>query len=97
MLAVSADASRRAALATGATGLARFNGGAGHVACARCAAADIDAVAAQAAGGLALVDYAALELGGGAVVAGFEHVVLIDPAALDEGRGARSHVMDRGR
>ena len=36
VLAVCADASRRAALASGATGLARFNGGAARVACHRC-------------------------------------------------------------
>ena len=36
VLAVCADASRRAALANGATGLARFNGGAALIACHRC-------------------------------------------------------------
>ena len=36
VLAVCADASRRAALAGGATGLARFNGGAALIACQRC-------------------------------------------------------------
>ena len=36
VLAVCADASRRAALASGATGLARFNGGAALIACHRC-------------------------------------------------------------
>ncbi len=36
VLAVCADASRRAALANGATGLARFNGGAAMIACHRC-------------------------------------------------------------
>lgn len=80
VLAVCADASRRAALASGAAGLARFNGGAGRVACGRCGPEALAAVAAKAAGGLALVDYAALEASGGEVAAGFEHVVLVDPA-----------------
>ena len=48
VLAVTADASRRAALANGATGLARFNGGAALIACHRCGA---DAVAGLAARG----------------------------------------------
>jgi len=61
VLAVCADASRRAGLAGGATGLARFNGGAGRVACRRCGAAALDGVAGRAAGGLALTDYATLE------------------------------------
>jgi single-stranded-DNA-specific exonuclease len=78
VLAVCADASRRAALAAGATGLARFNGGAGRVACARCGAAALGAVAGRGAGGLALVDYATLERDS-ALCARFEHVVLIDP------------------
>ncbi|MEZ5078266.1 MAG: single-stranded-DNA-specific exonuclease RecJ [Solirubrobacterales bacterium] len=79
VLAVCADASRRAALATGATGLARFNGGGGRVACARCGAAALEAVAAKGAGGLALVDYATLARSGSALAEEFEHVVLVDP------------------
>lgn len=61
VLAVCADASRRAALAGGATGLARFNGGAGRIACARCGSAALEAIRGRAAGGLALVDYATLD------------------------------------
>jgi single-stranded-DNA-specific exonuclease len=91
VLAVCADAARRAELAGGATGLARFNGGAGRIACARCGVPDHEGLLAKAAGGLALVDYAALECaadrGGPAVSARFEHVVLLDPphsAAVEE-------------
>ncbi len=90
VLAVCADASRRAALASGATGLARFNGGAARVACHRCGGGAVLALAARAGGGLALTDYEAL--GHAAGLAGeFEHVVLIDPprGAGDEGRVAR--------
>ena len=87
VLAVCADASRRAALASGATGLARFNGGAALIACHRCGEEEIAGLAARADSGLALTDYAALaripEL-----PAGFEHVVLVDPppSELDEER-----------
>lgn len=78
VLAVSADASRRAELAAGAGGLARFNGGAALVACHRCGAAAVAGLADRAAGGLALTDYAALELAP-ELAADFEHVVLVDP------------------
>ncbi len=80
VLAVCADASRRAALAAGATGLARFNGGAGRVACCRCGDAALEAILAKASGGLALVDYALLERSPD-VAQSFEHVVLVDPPA----------------
>jgi single-stranded-DNA-specific exonuclease len=78
VLAICADASRRAALASGATGLARFNGGAARLACHRCARAELAALAVRGTGGLALTDYAALEAGP-AIVAEFEHVALVDP------------------
>jgi single-stranded-DNA-specific exonuclease len=78
VLAVCADASRRASLASGATGLARFNGGAALVACHRCGVERVAALAARADGGLALTDYAALEALP-ALAAAFEHVVLVDP------------------
>lgn len=94
VLAVCADASRRATLATGATGLARFNGGAGRVACVRCGAAAVQGLAGQAGGGLALVDYPTLARVGTELAAEFEHVVLVDPppsveieAALGAGEG----------
>jgi single-stranded-DNA-specific exonuclease len=79
VLAVAADASRRAALANGATGLARFNGGAALIACHRCGAESVEGLAARANGGLALVDYAALEMAP-ELAASFEHVVLVDAA-----------------
>jgi single-stranded-DNA-specific exonuclease len=91
VLAVCADASRRAALAVGATGLARFNGGAGRIACWRCGAEALDGVIARGAAGFALTDYATLER---APVAAehFEHVVLVDPppSALAEHRATQA-------
>jgi single-stranded-DNA-specific exonuclease len=77
VLAVVADASRRAALANGATGLARFNGGAALIACHRCSAETVAGLAARAKGGLALVDYVALTRAPD-LAASFEHVVLVD-------------------
>jgi len=77
VLAVCADASRRAGLASGATGLARFNGGAALLACHRCAAERVRGLAARAAGGLALVDFPALAAEPD-LAAAFEHVVLVD-------------------
>ncbi len=77
VLAVAADASRRAALANGATGLARFNGGAALVACHRCGAATVAGLISRADSGLALVDYAALAMAPD-LAAAFEHVVLVD-------------------
>jgi len=77
VLAVTADASRRAALANGATGLARFNGGAALVACHRCGAETVAGLAARSDSGLALVDYAALAMAPD-LAAAFEHVVLVD-------------------
>lgn len=78
VLAVCADASRRAALANGATGLARFNGGAALIACHRCGDAEIARLMTRAESGLALTDYAALERKP-QLAAAFEHVVLVDP------------------
>jgi len=81
VLAVCADASRRAALAAGAAGLARFNGGSGRVACARCGPEALADLLTNADGGLALTDYTTLLAAedGEEVVASFEHVVLVDP------------------
>lgn len=83
VLAVCADASRRAALANGATGLARFNGGAALIACHRCGDEEIARLVTRAELGLALTDYAALEREP-RLAAAFEHVVLVDPPR-DEG------------
>jgi len=78
VLAVCADASRRAGLGNGATGLARFNGGAALIACHRCSDEEIARLAGKADGGLALTDYAALERAP-ELAGAFEHVVLVDP------------------
>ena len=78
VLAVCADASRRAGLGNGATGLARFNGGAALIACHRCSDEEIARLADKADAGLAVVDYAALERAP-ELAAAFEHVVLVDP------------------
>ena len=85
VLAVCADASRRAALANGATGLARFNGGAALIACHRCVDGEIARLRGRAQAGLALTDFAALEREP-ELARAFEHVVLVDPprGELDE-------------
>jgi single-stranded-DNA-specific exonuclease len=81
VLAVCADASRRAALAAGATGLARFNGGSARVACHRCDGRALEAAITRGEnGGLALTDYATLARSA-SLPARFEHVVLVDPPA----------------
>jgi len=97
VLAVCADASRRAALGNGATGLARFNGGAAAIACHRCSDQEVERLSSKAASGLAVTDYLGLartpEL-----AAAFEHVVLVDPpaAAGDEARVALPGAEDPG-
>ncbi|MFN8159834.1 MAG: single-stranded-DNA-specific exonuclease RecJ [Solirubrobacterales bacterium] len=78
VLVLSADASRRAGLAGGAAGLARFAAAGPQLACGRCALERIEAVAAGPGEGLALSDYAALALVPG-MAAAYEHVVLVDP------------------
>jgi single-stranded-DNA-specific exonuclease len=78
VLAVCADASRRAALANGATGLARFNGGAALIACHRCGDEEIARLSGRSEAGMALTDFAALERVP-ELAAAFEHVVLVDP------------------
>ena len=88
VLAVCADASRRAALASGATGLARFNGGAALIACQRCGGEQLRGLGARAAAGLALTDYAALEAAP-ELAREFEHVALVDPP---RGEGDRARV-----
>jgi single-stranded-DNA-specific exonuclease len=78
VLALCADASRRAELAGGATGLARFGGGAALIACGRCGGAELDGLAARFEAGLALSDFWALARAPG-IALGFDHVVLVDP------------------
>jgi single-stranded-DNA-specific exonuclease len=82
VLAVCADASRRAALANGATGLARFNGGAALIACHRCEADEIARLRGRAEAGLALTDFAAL-MRDPELACAFEHVVLVDPPGCE--------------
>jgi single-stranded-DNA-specific exonuclease len=78
VLALCADASRRAGLGNGAGGLARFNGGAALIACHRCGTGDIERLGEKADAGLAVTDYAALERAPD-LACPFEHVVLVDP------------------
>lgn len=78
VLAICADASRRAGLANGAAGLARFNGGVAGVVCARCPEGATAKLSTRAAGGLALTDYPSL-LAAPGLVGDFEHVALVDP------------------
>jgi single-stranded-DNA-specific exonuclease len=78
VLALTADAGRRAALAAGAAGLARFGGGAGTLACGRCARAR--AASLGDGEGLALTDFAVLALEP-RLARRFDHVVLVDPPA----------------
>ncbi len=83
VLALSADASRRSGLAAGAAGLARFGTGAPRIACGRCPRRVVAALADPHQGGLALGDYAALGLAP-ALAAGYDHIVLVDPAPSPE-------------
>jgi single-stranded-DNA-specific exonuclease len=94
VLAVCADASRRAAIGSGAAGLARFNGGVAAIACHRCGKEEIAGLAAKAGGGLAVTDYAALERVPGAAAA-FRHVVFVDPPR-DRGDEERAGAPCRG-
>jgi single-stranded-DNA-specific exonuclease len=97
VLVVCADAARRAALAGGATGLARFNGGAGLVACHRCDTKAVAGLVERAPSGLALTDYGALERVP-ELVGSFEHVALVDPprSDLDEARAGDAREEGRG-
>lgn len=79
VLAVCSDAARRAALAGGAAGLARFGGGRALVVCGRCAVPDPASIA-PGAETLVLVDYALLALCP-ELPRDFAHVVLVDPPA----------------
>jgi single-stranded-DNA-specific exonuclease len=76
VLALCADASRRAELATGAAGLARFAAGSAAIACARCGRDTIKSL--DSGSGLALADYDALALAPELALS-FEHVVWVDP------------------
>ena len=78
VLAMCADASRRAELAGGAAGLARFGAGAGLIACGRCGGDVVRSLGARGEGGLALTDFTALALAP-QLALDFDHVVLVDP------------------
>jgi single-stranded-DNA-specific exonuclease len=78
VLGLCADASRRAELAAGPAGVARFAGGAALIACGRCDAGAVRDLGARREGGLALTDFAALALAPETGLA-FDHVVLVDP------------------
>jgi single-stranded-DNA-specific exonuclease len=87
VLAVCADASRRAQLALGAAGLARFGGGAGTVVCGRCDTGELGRAAAGS-DGLVLADWDAVGASSPSTAAVFTHVVVVDPPPfrhLDEG------------
>jgi single-stranded-DNA-specific exonuclease len=78
VLALCADASRRAGLARGSVGLARFAAGRAAVACGRCADAHSAELLRGADAGLVLADWVAL-MRNGAAPQGFTHVVIVDP------------------
>jgi single-stranded-DNA-specific exonuclease len=90
VLALSADASRRAPLAAGAAGLARFGGAPGLVVCGRCGRDALANSAAQPEAALVLADYSALVLQPG-LASAFEHVVLVDPPSSPGLRALASH------
>src|SRR5829696_7986129 len=82
VLALSADAARRAKLASAAAVPRRFGAAKPRIACCRCGAASLDSVLAtsrDAGAGLVLVDWTAIAQRPDAA-RGFRHVVLIDPA-----------------
>ncbi len=83
VLLLSADASRRAGLAAGAAGLARFGAGAPLIACGRCPLEEIEALQSARSGRLVMADYAALALAED-LAPDYQHVVLVDPPASAE-------------
>ena len=86
VLAICADAARRAKLASSAADPRRFGAALPRIACCRCGAESLDATLREAPGaGLALVDWTAIARRPQAPRL-FSHVVVIDPAAE---RGAR--------
>jgi single-stranded-DNA-specific exonuclease len=78
VLALCADASRRAELAGGAAGLARFGGDGALIACGRCGVDAVRGLGVRRQGGLALADFTALSQTPDLPL-GFDHVVLVDP------------------
>jgi hypothetical protein len=89
VLALSADASRRRGLAEAAADPRRFGAGRPRIACSRCGEAALDEALGDgtpAAAGLVLADWGALARRPGAV-AGFEHVVMVDPPPFEQLEG----------
>jgi len=79
VLAICADASRRARLASAAANPRRFGAALPRIACCRCGAHSLDAALADPpAAGLVLADWTSLALRPRVPLA-FQHVVLIDP------------------
>jgi hypothetical protein len=78
VLALCADASRRAGLARGSVGLARFAAGRAAVACGRCADTHSAELLRGGDAGLVLADWVTL-MRNGAAPQGFTHVVIVDP------------------
>jgi single-stranded-DNA-specific exonuclease len=82
VLAISADASRRAKLASAAADPRRFGASMPRIACCRCGAASLDATLSTSpdtGAGLSLVDWTVIALQPEAAQQ-FRHVVVIDPA-----------------
>jgi single-stranded-DNA-specific exonuclease len=79
VLAICADAARRARLASEAADPRRFGAPLPRIACCRCGSGGLDAALADStAGGLVLADWTSVALRPDAPLA-FQHVVLIDP------------------
>jgi hypothetical protein len=79
VLAICADAARRARLASEAADPRRFGAALPRIACCRCGSRGLDAALSDApSAGLVLADWTSLALRPGAPLA-FHHVVLIDP------------------
>jgi single-stranded-DNA-specific exonuclease RecJ len=79
VLAICADAARRAKLASAAADPRRFGAARPRIACCRCGSASLDAALTVPSGaGLALVDWTGVALRPDAVRS-FRHVVVIDP------------------
>jgi hypothetical protein len=92
VLAICADASRRAALAASAADPRRFGAALPRLACARCGDSALDGALGsstdQPGAGLVLGDWTAIGRRPGAARR-FRHVVLIDPAPSEALRGSR--------
>src|SRR3954465_15136581 len=98
VLAICADAGRRARLASAAADPRRFGAARPRIACCRCGSESIDAAlrtSPEAGGGLALVDLTVIAPPPEAPRS-FRHVVLIDPAPSEALEGLASAEADAG-